>query len=350
MKKFFKVFCAVLLCAVMLLSAASCKKQEKTTDETTEANKSTSSATEITFCLDWTPNTNHTGLFVALQNGYYDDAGLKVKIVQPPENGAVQCCAAGQAQFTIDAQDTFVPVINSEIGEKVTTVAAILQHNTSGIISAKGQGMDRPKGLEGNKYLSWDTPIDKAMVKYCVEKDGGDFSKVEIIPNTVTAEAEDVQMNKDHAIWVFYGWGVIGGNVKNIDTDFFYFKDIEPSFDYYTPTIVANTDFLKNNPETAKAFLEATKKGYEYAAEHPDESAMILIDSDTTGALDGQEELVKQSQKYISEQYISDAPYWGYIDSSRWNSFYKWLYDNKLIESPMADNAGFTMDYLTANE
>ena len=43
---------------------------------------------KITFCLDWTPNTNHTGLYVALAKGYYEDAGLDVEIVQPPENGA----------------------------------------------------------------------------------------------------------------------------------------------------------------------------------------------------------------------------------------------------------------------
>ena len=43
---------------------------------------------KITFCLDWTPNTNHTGLYVAQAKGYYEEAGLDVEIVQPPENGA----------------------------------------------------------------------------------------------------------------------------------------------------------------------------------------------------------------------------------------------------------------------
>ena len=59
---------------------------------------------KITFCLDWTPNTNHTGLYVAQAKGYYEEAGLDVEIVQPPENGAALMCAAGQAQFAIEAQ------------------------------------------------------------------------------------------------------------------------------------------------------------------------------------------------------------------------------------------------------
>ena len=72
---------------------------------------------EITVCLDWTPNTNHTGLFAAQQLGYYEEAGLDVTIVQPPENGAPLMCASGQAQFAIDAQDTMAASLDlDELG------------------------------------------------------------------------------------------------------------------------------------------------------------------------------------------------------------------------------------------
>lgn len=122
--------------------------------------------TDITFCLEWTPNTNHTGLYVALQKGYYEEAGLNVKIVQPPENSAAtQVCAAGQAQFTVEAQDTLAAAFTAEDKIGVTAVAAILQHNTSGIMSKAGNGMDTPAGLTGNTYLTWDSPIELAIMK-----------------------------------------------------------------------------------------------------------------------------------------------------------------------------------------
>ena len=79
--------------------------------------------------------------------------------------------------------------------------------------------------------------------------------------------------------------------------------------------------------------------------EHPDEAAQILIDSDNTGSLKGSEELVRKSQAYMADQYIADATSWGVIDADRWNSFYKWLYDNKLIEKDLT-GTGFTNDYL----
>lgn len=342
MNKFIKKAVALICTASLVFSLAACSAD-------TDSKKNISAneeKTKITVCLDWTPNTNHTGMYVALKNGYYEEAGLNVEIVQPPESGAVQACSAGQAQFAVDAQDTLAPAFTSDTPMNVTAVAALIQHNTSGIISKAGEGMDSPKGLTGKTYLTWDTPVEKAMMENVVKKDGGNWGKVKLIPNEVTDEAQDVQQNPDHAIWVFYGWGGINSKVNKIDTDFFYFKDINPVFDYYTPVLVANNDFLSKNSDVAKAFLAATKKGYEYAIENPEEAADILIKIDDTKSLVGSEELVTESQKWLADQYIADAEKWGYIDAQRWDSFYKWLSDEKLVEKKLPAGTGFTNDYL----
>ena len=341
MKKFKKII-ALLLAISLVCAFAACSKtnSDDASDDTTKELK------DVTLCLDWTPNTNHTGFYVALQKGYYKDAGLNVSIVQPPENGATEACSAGQAQFAIDAQDTIASAFTSATPMQVTAVATLLQHNTSCVMSKKGAGIDRPKGLEGKTYLTWDSPIELAMLENVVKADGGDWSKVKRIPNTVTDEAQDVKQNPDHAIWVFDGWGGVNAQVNNVEVDRFFFKDLNPTFDYYTPILIANNDLIKNDPETVKAFLSATKKGYEYAIENPDEAAQILIDGDDTGSLKGSEELVKASQKYMVDQYVADAPKWGYIDPARWNAFYNWLGEEKIVEEKIPENTGFTNDYL----
>lgn len=333
----FKKTLAVILTVIMIVTCmAACSSEKKDSEKT-----------DITVCLDWTPNTNHTGLYAALANGYYEEAGLNVTIIQPPENGATQACAAGQAQFAIDFQDILAAALASETPLEVTAVAALVQNNTSGIMSAKGQGMDSPKGLTGKTYLTWDSPIELATLENVVNSDGGDWSKVTKIPNIVTDEAQDVKQNPDHAIWVYYGWGGINAEVNNVETDFFYFKDINPVFNYYSPILVANNEFLKTNPDAAKAFLAATQKGYEYAISNPKEAADILISSDDTGSLVGNEELVYASQEWLSTQYIADAQKWGYIEPERWNAFYSWLYENNLVEKDISDNVGFSNDYLS---
>lgn len=338
MKRISKIL-ALAMVLVLAFSFASCSKKDN-------ENTNTSQTKDIVVSLDWTPNTNHTGLYVALANGYYADAGLNVKIVQPPEGDAIAACSSGQVQFAVGYQDLLVPAFTSETPMQVTAVAALLQHNSSCIISKKGAGMNSPKGLEGKQYLTWQSPIELAMMEKVVADDGGDWSKVEQIPDVPTDEAQDVNANPNHAIWIYYGWGGINAEVNNIEVDTFFFKDLNPVFDYYSPVLVANNQLIKDDPETVKAFLAATQKGYEYAVSNPDEAAQILIDGDDTGALDGCEKLVKASQKWMADQYVADAPKWGYIDPARWNAFYNWVSENGLSDSKIEENTGFTNDYL----
>ena len=113
-------------------------------------------------------------------------------------------------------------------------------------------------------------------------------------------------------------------------------------FDYYTPVVVANNDFLANSPEVAKAFLRATKKGYEFCVENPDEAAQILVDA----APETDAELAKASAEYLADQYTADASSWGIIDPQRWAAFYTWMNDNQLTPVALDVNGGFSMDYL----
>ena len=300
---------------------------------------------KVTFCLDWTPNTNHTGLYVAQSLGYYEEAGLDVEIVQPPEDGAALMCAAGQAQFAIEAQDTMAASLALDDPLGITAVAAVIQHNTSGIISRAGDGIDTPAGLTGKTYSTWESPIELAMLENVVNGDGGDFSQVTLIPNDITDEPAALAAHQTDAIWVFEGWGYINSEVEGVDCDYFNFSDVNPVFDYYTPVIIANNDYLAENPDQAKAFMEATAKGYEYAVEHPEEAADMLIAGDNTGSLKGAEELVKKSQEFLSAKYIDDADSWGVIDADRWNAFYSWLYENELCAKDLT-GIGFSNDYL----
>lgn len=325
--------------AVCLISTA-CSHQKE--DTTAAAKAETGDLDEITVVLDWTPNTNHTGLYVAQKKGYFTEEGLKVNLVQPPEDGAEVLTASGKAQFGISFQDTLAPAFSGNDPLPVTAVASVVQHNTSGIISLKGEGMDTPKGMEGKKYATWNMPVEKAMVQNVVEGDGGDFSKVELIPSTVTDEVSALKSKSVDAIWIFYGWAGVKTELEGLETDYFAFSDLNPAFDYYTPVIIGNNEFLRTKPEQAKAFLRAVNKGYMDAEKDPKEAADILCEA----APELDPELVFASQNYLSERYKDDAPRWGYIDPERWNRFYGWLDENGLTETKIPDNMGFSNDYL----
>ena len=323
MKKISKI---LILCLILVL-AVSCGKSK--------------SNQKIKIVLDWVPNTNHTGLYVAKDLGYFKEEGLDVEIVQPPEGSTTALIGAGGAEFGISFQDTLAKSFARENPVPVTAVAAILQHNTSGIISLKEKGIDSPKKLEGKKYATWEDNIEQAILKKLVTDDKGDFSKVKLIPYTITDVVTGLKTDVD-AVWVYYAWDGIATERAGLQTNFLKIRDYGEELDYYSPVIIANNDFLKKNPEIAKKVLKAIKKGYEYAMKNPEKSAKILVKNSPELDIN----LVTASQKWISKEYQSDAKEWGIIDASRWNRFYEWLYKNKAVEREIPKNFGYSNEYL----
>lgn len=327
MKKIISAFLAI----AMTISMSACGSEKEKSGE----------LEKVSLVLDWTPNTNHTGLYVAQEKGYFEEQGIEVEIVQPPEGGADSLVASGKSQFGISFQDTIAPAFASDSPLPVTAIAAILQHNTSGIISLKGNGMDTPSGMGGKTYATWDVPVEKAIIKSVVESDGGDYESIEMVPSTVTDVVTALKSDID-AVWVYYAWDGVASKVKGVETDFFSFKDIDPVLDYYSPIIIGNNSYMESNEAETKSFLEAVSKGYEYAAENPEEAAEILLKA--SPELD--RELVMESQKWIAKEYKSDAEKWGVIDKNRWDGFYKWLWDGELVEKEISPGFGFTNEYL----
>lgn len=324
-----KKFVMFLLCITLILGLTACGGDREQT---------------VTVVLDWTPNTNHTGIYVALANGYFEEAGLDVQVVQPPEDGAVTLVASGKAQFGVSFQDSLAPAFAGDSPMPVTAVAAIIQHNTSGIVSRAGEGMDTPRGLEGRKYATWDLDVEKATIRDVMAADGGNFDLVELIPSTVTDEVSALQSGSVDAIWIFYGWAGVACEVADLDIDYFEFADIDPVFDYYTPVLIGSNAWLEENPDAARAFLAALSKGYTYAAEHPAEAADILMEA--APELKANSALVYASQEYLAGEYIADAARWGEFDGERWAAFFNWLNENDLMEQKLDPDFGYTNDYL----
>ncbi len=335
-----KKILAVALCLSLLTAGLSaCSKDAGKNSE--DANASGDSLKKVRIVLDWTPNTNHTGLYVADKLGYFTEAGLDVEIMQPPEGSTTSLVGAGGAEFGISFQDTLAPAYATDSPIPVTAVAAIIQHNTSGIISPKELGIDSPKKMEGHSYATWDSPIELAIIKKIVEDDGGNYDKIKLIPNTVSDVVTALQTDIE-SVWVYYAWDGIATKIAGLETNYLNFADYGTELDYYSPVIIANDEFLKNDPDTTKKFLAAVKKGYEYAIAEPEKAADILVEA--VPELD--KALVTESQKWLADQYKAEVTQWGYIDKARWDGFYKWLFDNSLIEKEIPSGTGFSNDYL----
>ena len=301
-----------------------------------------SGKTKLTFCLDYTPNTNHTGIYVARDKGYFAEEGLEVEIVQPAEDSAEALIGSGQAQLGVSYQDYIANALAADATMPIAAVAAIIQHNTSGIMSRKGDGITSASHMQDHTYATWDMPIEQATIKRVVESDGGDFSKVRLVPYNVDDEVAGLKGNLFDTVWVYEGWAVQNAAVQGYDVNYFSFISMDDVFDYYTPVIAANTTYAKEHPDVVRAFLRAAKRGYQFAIDDAAAAADVLCSA--VPELD--RALALQSQQFLAGQYTADAPSWGVIDGARWSRFFQWLNDGGLVSSKLDVNAGWTMDYL----
>ena len=259
--------------------------------------------TPVTYMLDWVPNTNHTGIFVAEANGYFKEAGLAVKIIQPGEVYPEAAVASGAADFGISFQEQVTLARADDV--PIVSIAAVLQHNTSGFASAAALNVTSPADFKGLRYGSFGTPFEAPTLKVLMNCAGGDFSQLEIVNTGFADPLALIAEGRIDLAWIFYGWQGFQAQQQGVDINVVMMKDhFDCIPDYYTPVVITSEDTIANKPEVVKAFMEALSRGYDFAIQNPGEAANLLLAA--VPELDS--ELVKASQDWLSEYYQADAP------------------------------------------
>ncbi len=306
----------------------------------------------IRFALDWTPNTNHSGLFVAQQRGYFAEAGLDVRIL-PYNNTAVDTVIdAGNAEFGISTHNSSTFARAS--GAHTLSVLAPLQHRATGIgVKADRADITRPKDLDGKTYAGFGDPGEVEALQQVIRNDGGtgDFTTVTL----GTSAYEAVYSGRADFTVSYLAWE--GIEAEHHGTPMKYFRYTDFGFpDAYAIVIDANADWLTANPDRARAFVRALQRGYQFAADDPDAAAQDLLDANPGAFTD--ENLVFESQRMLAEQFMKGPD--GRVGTQtleQWAANSGFLYDKGLLTGPDGAplteepdwSSYFTNDYLAAS-
>jgi ABC-type nitrate/sulfonate/bicarbonate transport system substrate-binding protein len=295
----------------------------------------------VKLMLDWVPNTNHTGIFVAQAKGYFKEAGLAVDIIQPGEVYPEAAVASGAADFGISFQESVTLARAEQV--PIVSIAAVLQHNTSGFASAADLNVTSPAGFEGLRYGSFSSPFETPTLKVLMESAGGDFSKLKIVNIADTDPLVLIAEKQIDMAWIFYGWEGIEAQQQGIKLNVVMMKDYFDTIpDYYTPVVITNENTITNKPEVVKAFLKALSRGYDFAIQNPDEAADILLNA--VPELDTK--LVKASQEWLSPYYQAEAPRWGEQKISVWQNYSDWMAKYGILSTPISASDAFTNKFL----
>ncbi|WP_409048347.1 ABC transporter substrate-binding protein [Microbacterium sp. HA-8] len=290
--------------------------------------------TPVTFALDWAPNTNHIGVYVADALGYFGEARLEVTILPYGSASSPQLVSAGEADFGIGGQASVQTARTA--GLDVVSVFRVTQTDTGRlVVLGDRDDVTRPADLDGLIFGGFGAPLYSALAAATIQGDGGEGTFEEVVLDTGAYEAlrqgridftlsvatwENIQMELDghpYREWRYQHFGVP---------------------EQQSTGIISSDAYVSEHPEAAAAFVQAVQRGYAFAVENPDEAADILIEAnpETLGAA---EELVRESARLMATEgyFVAEGRQIGEVDPTAWEEFGSFLIDGGFLSDSSGD-------------
>ncbi len=304
--------------------------------------KSTAKRDKVTVVLDWTPNTNHSGIYVARAKGWYRKAGLDVTVIEPGDTPSLEILSAGKADVALSVQEELVPARAK--GLPVVSIGAVIQHNTSSLVSLRSDGVAEPGDLPGHTYGGFGGLLEKALIKAFTKCGGGDPTKVRFVDVGNADYRIGLKRNQYDVVWIFDGWdGIRLADIDKLPINRIPFIDHTDCIpDWYTPLVATSEKMIDRRPDVLKRFMAATAHGYRGAMQDPTAAADALMKA--SPELD--RNLVERSARYLATRYTDDPSRWGVQDRRVWTRFVAFLRQAGLVDKPIDVGRAYTNRFL----
>jgi len=300
---------------------------------------------KLRLALDWTPNTNHTGFFVAREKGFYKDAGIELDIQSPLDDNYSTTPAKklelGDTDLAIAPTESLISYRTKAKPFAMRAIAALLQEDASAIATLKSSGISRPKELDGKSYASYGARYEDQIVKQMIKNDGGKGELNLHYPDKLGIWNTLVDATYD-ATWIFTAWEGVEAEKRGIELNTFRLGDYGIPYGY-SPVLCAPENQINSDPGSLTAFLQATKRGFEFSVSNPEQAAEILKPELTDH--DRQHLDLLKSQTMINDFYVKDGA-WGVMESSVFDPFVEWLKEYDLVPDSLDPNLLYTNKYL----
>ena len=286
-------------------------------------------AQKIRIALDWTPNTNHTGLYVAQQEGYFRAAGLDVEFLPYNNASPDTLVSSGAAEFGISFQDSFT--VSKAAGAEITSVMAVLQHWATQIaVRADRTDINSPKDLDGKIYGGFGAAYEEPKMRAVIRDAGGAGNFTTVVLGTAAYEAlyaGQVDFTEPFVAWEGVEAELRGQPLKTFNYTDYGFPDA------YSVLLIGNSPWLTQHPDLAAAFVQAAQRGYQLAADDPDRAGQLLMDANP--GVFTEPELVQRSQRLLSERYLRDeSGRVGPQTLDKWSGYSGFAFDSGALTGP----------------
>jgi putative hydroxymethylpyrimidine transport system substrate-binding protein len=279
--------------------------------------------------LDFYPNPDHAGIYMAEKLGYFEEAGLDVGIDAPSDPTApLKLLAAGRTDLAISYEPEVA--LAREKGLDVVAVAALVNRPLTSMIWLKKSGIKGVADLEGKTIATAGIPYQDKFLETIL-------ARANLTPSDV--KAVNVGFGLLPALAGGSAQAMLGGysNVEGVDLRRRGLDPVVTPVDqlgvptYDELVLVARRQSLEEDPDEFRLFLSALERGTSAAVEQPGAATKAITEAnpDLEPKLAAAE--VKATLPLLGAR-AEGQPY-GYMDPKEWAAFAAWMRDNGLIES-----------------
>jgi len=295
--------------------------------------------TKVTQVLDWFAQPAHGGFFAAKAQNFYGDANVEVELQNGgPQVSPIQIVASGKAQFGLASADSIL--LAREQGIPVVGLAAVLQTSPSALFyHSENTSIKSFADLNGFKVYAF---LAAPYWEYVKAK----FNLKDV---------KEFQFNGQYANFLNDTEALTQGYVTNtladlekqgVDVDYLLIS--ESGYNPYYTIIFTTEQYIAENPDVVKAYVQASIKGWNYFKENPSPIS---------------EEVVKVNQNYKADAFIAEAAAQeefvfghdaakhgvGYMTAERWEELNKQLQEIGVLTKNQDVSKAFTTEFLPAN-
>ena len=286
---------------------------------------------ELSLALDWYPNSNHAGIYSAIDDGFFDEEGIKLSVYTPSDPTAIiSSVASGRDDFGLSYHPDILQAQSA--GLEIVSVLSISQHPLNSIMTLKKSSIKNPSDLKGKVVGYPGIPSNKAMLETVLSSQNININDVETVDVGFELVKALVSGSVDAIIGAYWTHESIVMELQGYEIEIMRLEEWGVP-DYYELILITNKSFLEENKSDVEKVVNSFKKGYEFSIKNPQESITSLIS--IAGEEIVEEDVERAGVELLIPMWQSNNLPFGHQDISKWEETYEWMYQNNFLEKEL---------------
>ena len=286
---------------------------------------------ELSLALDWYPNSNHAGIYSAIDEGFFDEEGIKLSVYTPSDPTAIiSSVASGRDDFGLSYHPDILQAQSA--GLEIVSVLSISQHPLNSIMTLKKSSIKNPSDLKGKVVGYPGIPSNKAMLETVLSSQNININDVETVDVGFELVKALVSGSVDAIIGAYWTHESIVMELQGYEIEIMRLEEWGVP-DYYELILITNKSFPEENKSDVEKVVNSFKKGYEFSIKNPQESITSLIS--IAGEEIVEEDVERAGVELLIPMWQSNNLPFGHQDISKWEETYEWMYQNNFLEKEL---------------